>query len=476
MLNNEILIDGKPLGRLPTSFTAHDTYRRIFGQNRLDAAPADLTEPDMEFSSRNLISGNQVFLSMKAGTLVIRSSSEGKRQELIPHHELRGDLPTFLVEDYTHWLDLSERVIELRPLDNMWTSHSYNWRIQVGSRAARMWKPSTSDNAQLVDIGSRTATMLASRLSSMESPEFLITTYCEDNGLNVDVSRYRLSFQLGRDGKLACLSFPGMIVDENQSAGVMIGLRNQLVLRESCIEDSAREVLIPVGEVCFSCVEGHHTITTIDKGSGRCISYYQYKIDPLLGHLVGNIGLHSKLFQIYLHAVTSHCLPDELTGWTGTEEALHELQSAACKSFQDLDQDCLTLIQKLYSLTPRREYYPPHLKVMQTVHWNKLPPTAQHDSFARASQAIVDLALQLQTFSSQCHKGFPVRNFVLDSVNLKLLSRAALRNFHYHPPESQPSHSIEDASYISWDVGDDADTTQESLVYWDVALITIWPS
>jgi hypothetical protein len=56
----------------------------------------------------------------------------------------------------------------------------------------------------------------------------------------------------------------------------------------------------------------------------------------LIGRLMDNGSLHSKLFLAYLHALTSFCLPDPLLQRTGTELALSILRSAAVRSFDRL--------------------------------------------------------------------------------------------------------------------------------------------
>ena len=89
-------------------------------------------------------------------------------------------------------------------------------------------------------------------------------------------------------------------------------------------------VLVPDGQL--SCRQtNRHRATTIARSG--VASVHAYKIDTLLGCLTDNGELQSKLFLCLLHAVTSHCLPDELTGLTGTEQALIILNSAAVKSF-----------------------------------------------------------------------------------------------------------------------------------------------
>ncbi|ESK95832.1 hypothetical protein Moror_12444 [Moniliophthora roreri MCA 2997] len=473
LLSNQLLVDGRPPSRLPLKITSHPTYARIFGEAILDIIPPDSSERDVQFATSHLISDNQVFFVMTSDELVIRAKCADRRLELIPNHKLSGDLPLFLVEDYAHWLDFSDGVIELRPLDNLWISSADNWRIDV--QKSRMWRSSSFGQIWLVDTRSRTTNMLANRLSCLEDKQYLTIAHTEGGRLFVDLPRYRLSFLLEDSGDLACESLPDMIVDENQSAGTFIGLRNQLVLRSKLQDELDREVIVPIGEVCFQQAStNNHTTVTITQGSARRVQYYRYQVDRLLGRLVGNTGLHGRLYKIYLHAVTSHTLPDPLTGRTGTGQSLRELQSAACRSFQSLDDDSRSLLHALSSLTPCRVYYPPDLTVMQTVHWNDLPPTAQHDGFAGTCEAILEFASQLQVFART--DGSPDKPKIDErSSDQSLLCRSATRTFCYYPPEYQPQRAIEDVRYVSRDVNHDPNQLPEDQVLRDASLILSWP-
>ncbi|KAK7056950.1 hypothetical protein VNI00_002668 [Paramarasmius palmivorus] len=469
LLNSQLLVDGQPLSRLPRGVTNNESYARIFGEAILEIVPSDSLEPDMQFATSQPIAGNQV----TADTLVIRSRREGQRFELIPAHRLKGDLPTFLIEDYAHWLNMSTGVIELRPLDNPWETCSDNWRICV--RQSCMWKPYSATSLsqlRLIDVRSRTAAMITKRVSSLENQHYITVTYSVDGGLSVYLPRYRLSFHL-EDGNLACDSFPDMVVDCNQSAGVFIGLCNQMVLcPKSGGKGSHREVLVPIGQVYFQQKStSNHTVVTIDTGTGRRVNYYRYRIDSLLGRLVGNVGLHGRLYRIYLHAVTAHCLPDPLTGRTGTEEAIHGLQSAACRSFASLDKDSWLMLNKLDSLTPSRAFYPPHLAVMQAVQWNELPPTAQHDGFTTACAAIFDFATRLEVFTKK--DGSLVDPEVSGTTrSQRLHQRSASRTHVYYPPDSWPRHSVKDVHYSRRE----SNRTMQDLVFRDSSLILSWPS
>ncbi len=175
---------------------------------------------------------------------------------------------------------------------------------------------------------------------------------CEAEVLEVHLPRLKLDFFLGKDAtQLESKQFCEMAVDANQSFGTITGLVNKLVLRGN--NDSSRSVIIPHGDVLFKS-EDPHVRVHIDT-STQHLSYYLYDIDCRIGRLIDNGSLKSKLFKCYLHAVTAHCLTDDLTGRTGTEEALYTLASPSVRSFLRLEQMEIDLLVLLSRLTPRRQ-------------------------------------------------------------------------------------------------------------------------
>ncbi|KAL0573625.1 hypothetical protein V5O48_008337 [Marasmius crinis-equi] len=444
VLESQLLVEGKPLSRLPSNYMSHSTYSRIFGK---------------------------IFFALPvSGDLVIRARNRETSEylELVPHEKLRGDLPETLVDGFTHWLRLGDGVMECRPLTNMWASDPANWRINFLQNPPHMWKGSLQD-VSLVDVRSGTTRMIATRLRYLEQKEFIVITHSQDSeDIIIDLPRYRLLFRLDPDGELVCLTFPDMIVDSDQSAKTLIGLQTRLILRDRA-SSTRRELLVPVGEVDFS-ADGHHTCVTVGLGGDR-IRYFRYVIDERLGRLVGiTPALHAMLYRVYLTALTSHPLPDPLTGRTGTEEALKDLRSASFKSFMSLDMSSQRLLHRIAELSPRREYYPVHLKVMQTVHWNALPTLAQHNEFFFASQAIADFAIRLQIFSDE-HSRMSIQG-PKELPCALLVKRAASRNRWYYLDELHTEISP-DCRYLSRDI---PDKSEERAVSSDAALVKRWPS
>jgi hypothetical protein len=136
----------------------------------------------------------------------------------------------------------------------------------------------------------------------------------------------------------------------------------------------------------------HHVRVHIDTHTMRQVIWHKYEIDSDLGLLVGNVNLTSRLYRIYLHALCSHPLPDPLTSQTGTDHALQELGAAGCFSFQRLTKTDVELLRLIGSITPCRQYYPKHLRVMQTTEWSpNLPALSQHGGFEPAVRSILNM-------------------------------------------------------------------------------------
>jgi hypothetical protein len=397
------------------------------------------------------------------GDLILRARKPGHSQslQLIPRTALLGDFPRQFVDQYVHWLDLGTRELEFRLAGSPWTPEPSNWRLYIHEPGiyprATFRKPGQDGSIiQLIDVRSNTFTMLSSLLSPLESPELITVTHTSQF-LEVFAPRLHLSFFVNSNWELECRSIPGYVVDKTQSCGTMFGLGNKLILcprpNSSKVSLLPRRVIIPQGKVSFSTM-GDFTGVSINTGAEQHVRWHEYTIDTDLGRLTSKPSLKSKLYQCYLHALTSHCLPDPLLGHTGTEEALYMLQSAACRSFQRLDRHDAKLLKLISDLTPDRVYYPRHLQSMAIVTWNDIPTLSQHHDFYRVVYSILGHARALETLYD------PPTVFDTPDRNQSLLDRAASRNKSYYPSDLQISEqppSLGDIEYRSRDVSNRED-------------------
>ncbi|KIK92145.1 hypothetical protein PAXRUDRAFT_147949 [Paxillus rubicundulus Ve08.2h10] len=476
LLDGSLLVDGKPLGRLPDAIMQHPMYALILGKQVFDVTPSDL--PGMEFSTRGMISGHQVHFALNGGKLVIRAKHKSKTDiwELIPQEKMNSDLPVVLVKDHAHWMNLSTSTIEVRPLKRLWEPSPENWTISSTPSISRMRKGSEL----FVDIRSRTWAMISSLLKPLDLPEHLIITVSPVDSvqqrLSVDLPRYGLSFFVDEDGDLQSYNIRGMVYDKNQSIGTMFGLANQLVLRpkpQAGHAPTQRCVLIPEGDISFE-RHGHHVRINVDthRPPLRRVTYQTYKVDTELGCLTGNVSLTNKLYRAYIHALSSGgCSVDPLTGRTGTEEALSILRSASCRSFMKHKRCDAEILCQIASLCPMRVWYPKHLKHMQKVEWLCLPAIAQHHGLYTAAKAIKEHCEKVQSF----HENHPSSWFSeFPAHDVHLLERGALRAAHLHPFEfsGQLPKGECDAKYQARDVLES--TSKEHHAYSAASAVYCW--
>ena len=321
-------------------------------------------------------------------------------------------------------------------------------------------------NEFLVDIRSQSWDMISSLLKPFDTPQNLLVSVSPIDSshpmsmsqLYVVLPRYGLSFYVDEDGDLQSCNMRGMVYDENQSIGTLFGLVNRLVLRPKIsdvhvVELIPRCVLIPEGDISFR-MNSHHVRVEIDIDGPalRRITYQTYRVDTDLGCLAGNVSLINKLYCAYLHALTSGCSTDPLTGRSGTEEALSLLRSASCWSMMRFGSREVELLSSIASICPTRTWYPVHLRRMQKVGWLNLPANSQHHELYVVSKGIKEHYEKARLFygsqSSPLFQTFP-------SHDDDLLHRSARRFAYLFPSEDssgKPSGGTLDVRYSARDL------------------------
>ena len=330
--------------------------------------------------------------------------------------------------------------LEWRPLENKWLSSSENWHISKPEDPKASYLELKS--RRLVDFRSPTAEGVYLWLKPLETaPNINIYYNIETKETEICLPRMNLDFILRRTG-LESKQFRGMIIDEHQFLGCFFGLKNKLILKS--LSGASKIVIVPHGNVSFSKVD-HHVRVTINPGTSDKVPYHHFVIDKGLGRLVDNGNLKSRLFKLYLHAVTSHCLPDPLTSRSGTEEALHGLRLGSTRSFLALDEDNLEQLSLFTKLTPARYFYPKGSKFMQTVNWEPLSALSHHEDFLTEVRLLVSQAASLRVFQSTSDM-----KYKLDQRGSpELRERAAVRNAFYrvHPFGAERSTPTLDVMY-----------------------------
>jgi len=397
LLTGEIRVDDSPLANLPGSYTRHPTYTKLFKVHTIPVMPSK--HPGMQFTTRFPYQGHEVSFGMQGGELNVLARREGAADyRLIPPSMLKGDLPRLLVTNYVHWLNMERNTIEFRPVSAAWKeivegviSDGYLLKFQgsLGDGRARLTTPSLR---LLIDIKSPTFALVSDIFSPIESPTFLHLVLERDNGstLSIDLPRLRMHFTLRAGETVITSNHPrGFVVDKDQSIGALWGLQNRLVLCSGSGESGQRTVMIPHGTVRPKAGYNGHAKTFVETSDDKqVLECHLYRINDRLGQLEDTGALASKLFLCHLHAVTTHCLPDRLTGRTGTEEALRILRSAAVRSFGRLNSDEISLLYQLAAISPSRK------GAFNFVFSSKISPLARNDDFYPLASLIIDQAIR----------------------------------------------------------------------------------
>ena len=275
----------------------------------------------------------------------------------------------------------------------------------------------------LLNMKSKDAQRVSLLLKPIEYEAYIhISLDISSQTLKVELPRLKLDFHV-RDGddQIYSRQYRGMIIDNDQEIGTLIGLTSKLVLRRAR-NSTDRLVLIPEGFVSYRKILGHHLSVSISKQSNTVVHAYQ--IDPTLRRVLDNGALQSKLLLCYLHALTSHWLPDALTCCTGTEAALTILRSSAVRSFSGLSLENVTLLNKIATLSPSRRYYPSHARSMQQIKWDpQLYFASQHLDF----QMLVKEIFSHEKTMSLFHQ-----NNIFEDMDSKSIAWMASIDFELH--------------------------------------------
>lgn len=419
VLDGELLVDGRPIGRLPREYLNSAIYRRIFKAQLLNVFSSDMQ--GMLYMTARKIYGYLVYFTIRDGKVAIIIRNDLQTLELVPHDTFEGDMPSAFVDDYVHWLDLSSHDIHFRPLLRPWDSDNTSWNLQ--------YRPNTAStlckgDTLLIDVRSATFTTTLDVFKSLETWKNTQMTLTAEGTLRVAFPRFDLHFFFNEQGHFQCHELC-RIVDPDQSLGTMVGLRSRLIL---CgLGEYAgrfdRVLVIPQGIVSIR-KSGAHVDVEVSSSSKK-VRLFRYQIDATLRRLQGTSEVASTLYKAYLHALTTSLLPDPFTGNTGTEEALEILGQRSMRLTKPANEEILPLLTWISELTPRRKLYPKHLRVMQQVQWHpEMSSLAQHDDFVILAQQILDSGDQFLEFypASKANKS------LYAGRDTSLLARAKLRN------------------------------------------------
>lgn len=473
LLSGRMLVDGKPVGKVPDKIRSGSLFEQIFGSSVLRVFASDI--PGMDSRVSQHIDGAEVHLGLRGHDIIIKARCRGRVLQALPQSTFKDSLPDYFVYSFHHWLDEESGDVEFCPLDHPWQSSENNWKmsfssLNFSSARARLQLGSRSLINPSSIVGQRVAKIL-SVLDSATNCHIMFDS-CHPSELQVELRRYNLHFAVTMDGELRSLEF-NAIVDPDQHIGTMIGLHNMLVLRSvvppGCPVE--RKILIPFGEFSIR-RNGHHVDVRVQDTEGSKRQHFVYFLDRHLRKLRSAQDTLALLYQAYLHAVTSFCLPDPLTNNTGVEEAIEILGGASLFTSSPLSKQEMMLLEAIAALTPHRQFYPQSIKVMQSVTWNaSLPTYTQHDDFVVAAQAIV-------RHRQKCEKAHgQINTYLIERGDQSLIERARKRNLSVVKAIITTGDTCSaSGDMIYSDRGSIENTDRATKVHGIASLVQDWPS
>ena len=461
-LTGELLLDGEPIGRIPTLYTSTPMYRRLFGSRVLNVSTSSL--PGMRYKSITEIESHEIHLGMENEQLVVIAVFHDCLLRLIPHDVFRGDIADLLVDNYFHWMNIESGVIDLRPYETPWVPGSgpeLRFRLHGDSFL-------TLGERKLVDCHSQLGKAISRILLVLEQPGYILATSTPEGDVAVELPRFGLKFRINVEGCLQSRELDA-IVDLDQNIDCMIGLHNKLVLSSTVSPalPASRTVLIPYGHAKAEDDHGFPQVH-ITTGSERKLRFVSYSIDSRLCGLRNGPGRIEKLYRAYLHAHTNSIMPDPLTKLTGTEEAIRILSEQSLFASSPIDDETMLLLNRIAALTPPRKFYPKHLKKMQSAKWDhSLSQLAQNEEFFVAIGRIYSYAEQFQMLHGAQLPAFASRG------SQSLLDRSWLRNWSVRGRKSAPREKRD----LPYEARDNHSTCDRACrVYEMAALIRDWPT
>lgn len=461
IIDGTLLIDGQPLGRLPDAYTQHDFFHRIFGDHVFLTYPSSI--PGMSYQLASLYEGHQIHFGFRDGLPFMRARLPSRMLELIPSSVFLSripgdapDLPLPLINDCIHWLDLASHSIEIRSLATMWRIKQSNWVINLRTSQAHR------RNSLLVDPRSSMFNRVATIIEPFEQRSKMTIFQPQRSNISLHLPGLELSFRVNAEGLLESQQLRA-IIDSDQDAGTLYGIESKLVLRDSMVPED-RSVIVAMGPATIE-QNGVHVRVRI-KHTGF---YARYLINKVLGRLECASEPRLIYFKAYCHAVTAFVLPDPLTVRTGTDEAIHCLQSGNAQPWAPVDEVSYNFLSTIADLTPQRVYYPEKLKVLQKVIWRDyLLSTVQHDEFRPIVGDIMQQCRVLHWF----HLGSAKPPDDDRGGDKHLLARARTRRNAFRALQYKETlPTVLDRSYIA---RDHTNTSGFKNAYESASLIKIW--
>ncbi|KIY51106.1 hypothetical protein FISHEDRAFT_37737 [Fistulina hepatica ATCC 64428] len=395
LLSGDLRIDGKPLSTLPKDIIQEPLFQTLFPGLVSSYLVIPSTMFGMAYQLRDNMNNYEVhFLLPEMQNLIVRIRHErtSETSEFIETCRFFGDIPNSFIYDHAALYHDATRHLDFIPI----TRASNGWhvdlipsvRLSLDTYMLTIPSRDCGSDFRVLSPENETSKGIGRVFGALEhaSADTIVVWSHSDTispaELTARLPRYRLEFFVNSNGLWESREHPCYVVPSDQSVRTLVGM-DKLRLLDAHTETS--KVIIPyVRPQDMDIQRGSHNHPRIrvpsSKKLGRVREYRVYDVDNLLGRLKGDGSMESWYFLIYLHILTSSHDADPLTKQSGIQRGLQMLKSAESFAFMCFTEEMDHLLSEISKLSPRRTFYPAHLKVMESTSWNEmLSPLVQSD-------------------------------------------------------------------------------------------------
>lgn len=421
IVTGEFLVNGMPVARLPKTISDHPLYQRVFQNFIFEVQPEDA---DTFVSVQRFNECTYKFSWIQDEFVVTECRDDGTELELLPTDVLENELPHLLVQNHSHWFQKHRGIVTFRPKlfsdKNFTDSTAIVYYLHLNSSSLKHCKTGRS----LLDVTSDSYRKIVHQLARLESSNYITILLDAPKVATIELTRMNLKFKVDisdpqtKEYDVLSNEFSQMRVALGQKCGTLFGLNHGLLLEHCNSTEQPTLLLLPHGKINAERTNNHVSINIDTKSDLHRPPFQLYRIDATCRQLKSiNNSYSAWLYLAYLHAITSHSEIEPFTGMSGTESALHILQSGYAWSSSPYEPEAIQLLQDFADLSPKR-----NIKngITQTVDWPMfIPAHAAQDSYVFVASALLDDSRRLH------------RLYVADDVSIKLETDLQLNKRDY---------------------------------------------
>ncbi|CAF4349773.1 unnamed protein product [Rotaria sp. Silwood2] len=404
--NGQFVVNDQSVRFLPNNITSDKLFQRVFGNHIFEVQRAE--QDDTYITKNGYHHDGKVHYEFNRQNYCLRiyerHAHTNDRFELIPPKCFEDEVAEIFVSNYSHWWNDKTKIVEFRPVHFQHENFLHDIHYILAIKKGFIRTNNTENRQYLINRSSSFLKNLFTKYFIRLDSEPYVYMLADNGIINIHLSRLGIAFKYSpQHNTITSREYSDMHVDENQCFGTLTGLRSGLLLSPMAATEHknrhqlCRKLIVPYGEIRISKKpDRHHQTVTIDRTSEYkspfLHQYFVFILNDRLRILQPTDSPTGWLYLALLHAVTSHCLPDQYTGMTGMERSFELLNSAGSWCGQPFDPVCRQILLQIAIISPQVNYYPENNQSMEKIEWNPdyLPYSLQHFGYYLVAKKLLE--------------------------------------------------------------------------------------